>query len=239
MKRILLMAIFLTLSIWTKTNGVYAQSSAIAVNITKQMTEASSTSNQSLLVVSPIKMNVLYIGVPNPLEIVASDIPIDKIQVSISDGSIAKDNRKAGSYIAQVRKPGTVTIKITANINGQILNLGSKEFSVKRVPDPIAYIANKKGGTIDKSELLDQAGIKAVIENFDFDMRFNVISFKVSATIKGFPQEAIANSAAFTAQQKKIIEQAPSGGKVYFEDIKAKGPDGSIRSLGTIAFKIK
>ncbi len=238
MKRILLMAIFLTLSIWTKTNGVYAQSSAIAVNITKQMTEASSTSNQSLLVVSPIKMNVLYIGVPNPLEIAASDIPIDKIQVSISNGTIMNAG-KAGSYIAHVKSVGTVNINITANIDGQILNLGSKEFCVKRVPDPIAYIANKKGGTIDKSELLDQAGIKAVIENFDFDMRFNVISFKVSATIKGFPQEAIANSAAFTAQQKKIIEQAPSGGKVYFEDIKAKGPDGSIRSLGTIAFKIK
>lgn len=233
------MAIVLTLSIWTKTNWVYAQSSAIAADITKQMIDAAPIPNQSLLVASPTKMNVLYIGVPNPLEIAASDIPIDKIQVSISDGSIAKDNRKAGSYIAQVRKPGTVTIKITANIDGQILNLGSKEFSVKKTPDPIAYIANKRGGTIDKSELLKQEGIKAVIENFDFDMRFNVISFNVSATIRGFLKEEPSSSADFTPEQKAIIEQAPSGGKVYFEDIKAKGPDGSIRSLGTIAFKIK
>jgi len=70
-------------------------------------------------------------------------------------------------------------------------------------------------------------------------MKFNVVSFKVSATIKGFSQDATANSAAFTAQQKQIISQVPSGGKIYIEDIKAKGPDGSIRSLGTIAFKIK
>ncbi len=238
MKRILLMAIFFTLSIWRNTNWVYAQSSAIAVNITKQMTEASSTSNQSLLVVSPTKMNVLYIGVPNPIEIEVADIPKDKIQVSISNGAIMNAG-KAGSYIAQVKSVGRVNINITANINGRTMNLGSKEFRVKKIPDPIAYIANKRGGTIDKSELLKQEGIKAVFDNFDFDMRFNVISFKVSASIKGFSREATASSASFTPEQKAIIEQVKSDDKVYFEDIKAKGPDGSIRSLGSITFKIK
>jgi hypothetical protein len=57
--------------------------------------------------------------------------------------------------------------------------------------------------------------------------------------IRGFAKEANSNSAAFGGQVKQIIQETPSGSKIYFEDIKAKGPDGSIRSLGTIAFKIK
>ena len=192
---------------------------------------------QSSLSVSPTKMNVLYIGVPNPIDITASGVPAEKLNVSISGGAITKAG--AGSYIAQVKSPGTVNITVTANVDGQTKNLGSKQFRVKRVPDPVAKVAGKREGTVTKAELAAQAGVKADLENFDFDMKFNVVSFKVSATIKGFSQDATANSAAFTAQQKQIIAQVPSGGKVYIEDIKAKGPDGSIRSLGTIAFKIK
>ena len=193
---------------------------------------------QSSLSVSPTKMNVLYIGVPNPIDITASGVPAEKLNVSISGGAISKAGA-AGSYVAQVKSPGTVNITVTANVDGQTKNLGSKQFRVKRVPDPVAKVAGKREGTVTKAELAAQAGVKADLENFDFDMKFNVVSFKVSATIKGFSQDATANSAAFTAQQKQIISQVPSGGKIYIEDIKAKGPDGSIRSLGTIAFKIK
>jgi hypothetical protein len=138
-----------------------------------------------------------------------------------------------------VKAPGTVNITVTANVDGQTKNLGSKQFRVKRVPDPVAKVAGKRDGVVTKAELNAQAGVKADLENFDFDMKFNVVSFKVSATIKGFTQDATSNSAAFTAPQKQIISQVPSGSKIYIEDIKAKGPDGSIRSLGTIAFKIK
>jgi hypothetical protein len=35
------------------------------------------------------------------------------------------------------------------------------------------------------------------------------------------------------------MSQATSGRKVYIEDIQAKGPDGSIRELGTITFTIR
>lgn len=194
---------------------------------------------QSSLSVSPTKMNVLYIGVPNPIDITASGVPNEKINVSMTGGGTITKGGSTGSYIAQVKAPGTVNINVTAMVDGQTKSLGSKEFRVKRVPDPVAKVAGKRDGTITKAELSAQAGVKADLENFDFDMKFNVVSFKVSATVKGFTQDAASTSAAFTAQQKQIVQQVASGGKIYIEDIKAKGPDGSIRSLGTIAFKIK
>ncbi len=198
---------------------------------------------QSSLSVSPTKMNVLYIGVPNPLEVTASGYNPEKLHVSISQGSVNKAGGQAGAYSALVKTPGTAKVTVTATVDGQTKNLGTREFRVKRVPDPRASITTKdawgKGGTVSKSLLAASAGVKADLENFDFDMKFVIVGFKVSATIKGFVQDATSTSAAFTSQQKNIINQAPAGSKIYIEDIKAKGPDGSVRDLGAIVLKLK
>ncbi len=197
---------------------------------------------QSSLSVSPTKMNVLYIGVPNPLEVTASGYNSEKLHVTISQGSVSKGTA-AGAYSALVKTPGTAKVTVTATVDGQTKNLGTREFRVKRVPDPRASVTTKeawgKGGTVSKAMLAASAGVKAELENFDFDMKFQITGFKVSATIKGFVQDATSTGPAFTAQQKTIINQAPAGSKLYIEDIKAKGPDGSLRDLGAIVLKLK
>lgn len=197
---------------------------------------------QSSLSVSPTKMNVLYIGVPNPLEVTASGYNSEKLHVTISQGSVSKGTA-AGAYSALVKTPGTAKVTVTATVDGQTKNLGTREFRVKRVPDPRASVTTKeawgKGGTVSKAMLAASAGVKAELENFDFDMKFQITGFKVSATIKGFVQDATSTGPAFTAQQKTIINQAPAGSKLYIEEIKAKGPDGSLRDLGAIVLKLK
>ena len=41
-------------------------------------------------------------------------------------------------------------------------------------------------------------------------------------------------SSVFTAEQRKLIGQSPSGSKIYIFDIKAKGPDGRVRDENRI-----
>ena len=41
-----------------------------------------------------------------------------------------------------------------------------------------------------------------------------------------------------SSDAKKIINELKPGQKVYIEKIKAKGPDGTIRDLGTISLKL-
>lgn len=192
--------------------------------------------------VSPTKMNVFYIGVANPVDITASGVPADKVQASINSGTLKQI--KAGSYEVFVKQTGKVSINVSFKTeDGQTKNLGSKEFRVKTVPDPIATIGsdpiNKKGGLIGMNLLLAQSGVKAELENFDFDLRFDVTNFVVSATIRGFEEEAKSSSNAFTAAQKDLIRKAGIGKKVYIEDVMAKGPDGTIRKLGALSFKLK
>ena len=190
--------------------------------------------------VSPTKMNVFYIGVDNPVEISASGVPAEKVNASISGGSIRRTS--GGNYIVNVKTQGEVTINCSANIDGTTKGLGSKKFRVKRVPDPMATVgtdpSNKRGGVIAKNSLINNV-VRAEMENFDFDLKFVVTGFSVSATVKGFTQTQESKSGQFTAAQKQLITGVPAGGKVYIEDVKAKGPDGSTRNLNAIKFTVR
>ncbi|MCQ2251361.1 MAG: hypothetical protein MJZ66_09660 [Bacteroidales bacterium] len=197
----------------------------------------------SSLSVSPTKMNVLYIGVANPIEITSSGVDPNKLTPSITGGGSLQRGAKPGEYIATVKAAGKVNISVSANIDGHTKSLGTREFRVKRVPDPVAVVgtdpSNRRGGTISKATLANQAGVKADLENFDFDLKFTVVSFTVSANVKGFVKDEPSKSAAFTPQQKALINSLAPGSRVSIDDIKAKGPDGSIRDLGSINFKLK
>ncbi len=229
-----------TSSVGTKTwGGVIKLKNKSTGEIKEYPFQSTYEVGQPSVSVSPTKMNVFYIGVDNPVEISASGVPAEKVNATISGGSIRRTS--GANYIVNVKSPGEVTVNCSANIDGTTKALGSKKFRVKRVPDPMASIGNgenKRGGMIAKNILVNQT-LRAEMENFDFDLKFTIVGFTVSATVKGFTQNAESRSGQFTAQQKQLIANVPSGGKVYIEDIKAKGPDGSTRNLNTIKFTVR
>lgn len=193
---------------------------------------------ESNVVVSPTKMNVLYVGVDNPISISVPGIPGDKITASISNGVI----RKSGNaWIANLTSQGNgkATITVGAEIDGKKKSMGNMEFRIKTIPDPIAKVAGKKGGSIDKNTLAAQMIINADLENFDFDAPFRVVEFNVSASIGGFTRDEPSKSNRITDGQKEIIKSIKKGERVFFTDIKAVGPDGKPRELNTLYFKIQ
>jgi gliding motility-associated protein GldM len=187
-------------------------------------------------VISPTKMNVLYIGVDNPLAISVSGVPSERITASISQGTLSKSGAE---YIAKPTTVGNATVSISANVDGQTRKMGEMLFRVKTVPDPVGKVAGKIGGKIDKATLVAQVAVLAALDNFEFDLRFEVTSFTVSAVIGQFTQTQAATGARITDAQKQILNRLNRGGKVYFEDIKARGPDGRTRDLPTISFTIE
>jgi len=192
---------------------------------------------QTALVVSPTKMNVFYIGVENPVDISVPGIPSNKLQPGISQGSIVPDGN--GGYKVKVTKPGTVNINVSAKMDGGVKPMGSKEFRVKRVPDPVAKVGGQKGGNIALNLLKASKRVDAVMENFDFDLQFAITGFNISTKTKdGFTIDKASPNEKITSEQRSLLEGMKKGQKVYFEEIKAKGPDGSIRELGTLMFKV-
>ncbi|MCQ2975171.1 MAG: hypothetical protein MJ211_10245 [Bacteroidales bacterium] len=188
--------------------------------------------------VSPTKMNVFYIGVDNPVEIQASGVPAEKINASLAGaGSIT---RKGGAnWVVRVKTPGKVNIRCSAQVDGGTKDFGSKEFRVKSVPDPIAMVGNLGDGQSVSKSLLTSQFVRAELKDFDFDLKFKITKFSVSANVKGFEKTAHSQSASFTSEQKSLINGLPQNSRVYLEGITAVGPDGTPRKLGRIMFTVK
>jgi len=188
------------------------------------------------MTVSPTKMNVFYAGLDNPVSVSVPGISPTNVKVSITNGSIQPG---ATGYVVRPDKIGVLSkISVSAMIDGTLKDIGSMEFRVKRVPDPVASVAGKIEGVITKNELLAQQGVLAKIPDFDFEMNFSVTSFVVSTSKGGFVVDKPAKGNRFTQDQKDLMKGLNPGGRLYIESIVVKGDDGSTRNLPSISFKI-
>ena len=188
------------------------------------------------------KMNVFYIGVPNPVTVSAAGYSLEDVSLSIPDANIAAGGAK-GKFIITVSKPGKIIAGIVAKTATGTKTVGSQEIRVKRIPDPQAKIGSQGSGTMLTNIFKAQLGVLAVLENFDFDARLVVTSFDFSVVPKR--GEAIGpfsvKGSRFdgNAQVVQSINRLKPGDKVYIEEIKARGPDGTTRSLGTIGLSLR
>ncbi|RLD73523.1 MAG: hypothetical protein DRI87_03700 [Bacteroidetes bacterium] len=191
------------------------------------------------LTVSPLKMNVFYIGVKNPVAISAPGIPMDKVTTSISVGKLYRDP-KSKDYIVEVPKgQKKAIVSATANLAGKKLSLGQVEFRVKRVPTPEATVAGISDGSIDKNTLLAAGAVIPIMKDFEFDLYFEIQRFTFGTIINGDWVQKNVNGNRFTDEMKTIIRNARSKQKIFLENIQAKGPDGTIRSLNPVSLTLK
>ena len=171
------------------------------------------------------RMNVFYIGVPNPVT-VSSGTGWDKTHVSMSGGSLSPAGGP-GKFTVNVSTVGKAAI--TVNADGKP---STYEFRVKRIPDPILKVGPSAGGRIQSVVFKNQQFARADLENFDFDARFSVVSATVYfsganfSNVQGVPISG-GNLGGLSAQMAKCIP----GSSVTFDNVKVQGPDGTVRSI--------
>jgi len=192
------------------------------------------------LTVAPLKMNVFYIGVDNPVSISAAGLSKDQISPTISFGKLTKNNDDTW-FVRIDERPsdGAAFISATAEIDGIRLSLGRQDFRVKTVPLPLAKIAKMTDGTIDKNVLLAQNGIIPDMGDFEFELYFIITSYTFGTFQNGDWVPVRVTGGALNENVKKIIRSGKSKQQFMFQNIQAKGPDGKIRSLNPINLELK
>jgi len=190
--------------------------------------------------ISPTKMNVFYIGVPNPVSISVPGASNEQVTAAITGGG-GTITRAAGNGLWTVNVT-TPTLECKVNVSAKMgatsRAMGSMTFRVKRVPNPVPYVGGVNGGQITKGVLIAAGGIIPKMDNFDFDLTFVITSFTLSMNRKGDYVSETTTGSRYNEKMKTMLNGVGRGQKVYFEDIKARGPDGTTRSLGSIALKV-
>jgi hypothetical protein len=179
-------------------------------------------------------MNVLYLGLDNPVSVAVSGYDAEALRVETDKGKILGEN---GQYIVRPVRPGTLTIFVHA---GDEL-VSQTQFRVKTVPNPKGMIGDLAGGWATKEDLLKAGNLSVNLHNFDYDMSWEVVSFVMSASVpsSNVVREEISRSENFSELQIDLIKSMSKHQKLMVEQIKVKGPDGTIRQIAPLVFTME
>ena len=159
------------------------------------------------------KMNVFYIGVDNPVTI-GSPTGWDKTSVSMAGGTIAGTGSKRTVRVTAVG-PASITV-VADKANSKF------EFRVKRIPDPIFKVADGKV-RMPSVTFKSQQYCRADLENFDFDLKFTIVSATVYFSGAGFPNVAQSSIAVNSlAPLSAFISRCGPGSVFTFDNIKVQ-----------------
>jgi gliding motility-associated protein GldM len=181
------------------------------------------------------KMNVMYIGVPNPVSLSASGYNIEDVSLSLPGATLTSTGK--GHYSADVAKEGKIEWSIIgkSRTGGAAATIGKGEIRVKRIPDPTARIAGKTGGLIPTGVAKAQLGIVASVDAFDFETTFKVVSFRFTYIPK-IGDAVLVDVAGnrFNDECQRLMARSKPGDRWLFDNIKAIGPDKVVRTINTI-----
>ncbi|TAL74961.1 MAG: gliding motility protein GldM, partial [Bacteroidetes bacterium] len=121
---------------------------------------------ESNVIVSPTAMNVMYYGIPNPIDVSVPNVSPDKISIKVINGTFSTEKVKnskgenfKGSWAVKPTSVGqNVQIIATAIINGKPVQFLPYDFRVKPIPPPVAVFGGKSQGTIPRATAAAQQG---------------------------------------------------------------------------------
>lgn len=197
------------------------------------------TVGQSAASIALDKMNVLYVGVDNPVSISTTGGGTEQQQVSISGGGGVVKPLGGGHYIVRVNSV-TDECFIAVSVNGK--TAGKSQFRTRTVPKAQAYVGGyESGANINAGAFVAQAGVGAGIKDFPFDLKYSVTSFTISCdNDEGDIDEADCQGNTWSARAQALIKKDIKPGRtVTIDNIRVYGPDGRTTTAPSLVYYIK
>lgn len=185
------------------------------------------------------KMNVFYVGVPNPVTVAAAGYSLEDVSLEIPGARIEGSK---GHFVIEVDKPDpNLMVNIKAKTkDGGVKVVGTMPIRVKNIPNPLPMVGGVGSGGMSAATFRAQIAPAAKLDNFDFDARFMVVGFSFSMLPKGkdyVGPYSVKNLAGArfngNADIKQCIDRARPGDKIFIEEIRVVGPDKKERKLTT------
>ncbi|HRP89068.1 MAG TPA: gliding motility protein GldM [Edaphocola sp.] len=192
------------------------------------------------------KMNVMYIGVDNPVTISASGYNLNDVSWNMPGAQITSAG--PGKYLVKVDKPNYQGIEYSVNAKsktGATVQVAKGLIRVKPIPPPIIKFGKLAGsGSMGTGEIRAQLGLAAVLENFDFEYKYLVTSYNMILIPKGSDMaEPVAGRGYLfsnTPSAKNLLDKAKPGDRIIFENIRIKGDaEAEKPALGSISILVR
>lgn len=191
---------------------------------------------QPAATISAEAMNVLYIGLENPISVSVPGFRAEDVVVSAGPGCVLSKTSGTGKYIAKVSRVKGSKTQISASVkmpDGTSRRMGSMEYRIREVPNPEPMYGTLSGGAQGKGALMAQRTLNASLgSGFAFEgVRFVVTKFAallVPRTGNARPVTVNGNS---LANVNNLVAGARAGDKLIIANVECKGPGGIQKKL--------
>lgn len=201
-----------------------------------------------IAVISATKMNVVYIGLENPISVSVPGYAANEVNVSLEPGGAGslKPGKEKGTYMLTLNKGKVSELKVVASVkdkSGQTKRMGFQAYRVRQIPDPIPALGTiEMSGNIPAAQLKSQTVVRAPLKNFAFE-GVNYIPYEFTFILQpkmgGNPVYEVARNQMLTPLMIGALSRAKKGDKVLILNIKVKGPDGVRQLPSPLAFDVQ
>src|SRR6476620_5294488 len=194
------------------------------------------TFGQTNIAIAPNKMNVLYIGVDNPVTVAASNGNDERVTVTVTGGGGTVSKQGSGLYNVRVTDL-TDECLVNVYVDGKLA--GSSPFRVRSLPAPFATVGGYLSGSKIKADAFrSQPGLGVFLKDFPFEVRYEVTGFTFTVgDDQGNVRTADCESALFAPGAKQLIDQfAKPGEMVTIDKIRVKDPSGKELKIPSLVY---
>ncbi len=226
-----------------RPNEIGSQSFTAEVSMTNPITKEVKTYTKKFnyevgersVTASSDKMNVFYLGVDNPFSVSAAGVASKDVNVSSND--VRMEKIRNGKFNVKPKRTGTATI----TVSGGGLEPTTFEYRVKKIPDPVIRLGRKGQNSMKPNEIKAFEGLIALLENFDFEARCNVVGFEITRLPKKGDASVVRNQGGrFKSEAKNLLSKATFGDTFFFDQIRVKCPgDDVTRKINGLSIKIQ
>lgn len=180
-------------------------------------------------------MNMLYIGIPNNINVAIPGVASSRTSATISSGTIQKDG---DHYTVSVSRPGKVTI--TATGGGKQFSM---EFRVRQIPMPVAQWGTIQNDGLPKPRLVcsTQTRILATMgESFAlYTVKYVVVRYTlIYQPVRGEARIFRVEGNRIPGSAIGLIQKGSRGDRIIVDQIRASGPGGD-RPLSPIILGLR
>lgn len=173
-------------------------------------------------VVELSSMNVVYIGLENPIEVAVEGLKNSQLKIS-ANGCDVVGTPSERMYI-KATLPGKCSVKVGYYKNGKLVSQ-TFDYRIKQLPDPDVLFGSLEEGKYSKQVLLGQIQMNAVIPCFVFSgVRYNILSYnwkiRSNFSFRTIGGKVIGNAIPDTL--KRLIQIANNGDWIVIDSIECQ-----------------
>lgn len=201
---------------------------------------------ESVAVISPDKVSVLYEDLDNPVSVSVPGYSAAQVTINVQGGGASYRQSAPGLFLIKptiITKKGEQGVLISAtvkNADGKAMNFPPRAFKVKKVPPPVVLVDKRSSGSQISLNALKRAKVSAELVDFLFEgIEYRVIGFQLNALVNGSPKKADIKGDVITPEARaNIIDKLTPGSTVQFENVQIQ-KIGSTRTEIVVGMYLK